>query len=288
MTTLHHDLTVAIPTVGRPLITRCLDALTAGTSWPAEVVIVDQGGNEAVSDAAGKLRRLGLPCVYHASRRSGEGPARNTCLGLVATSYVAFLDDDLPPDADWLDAVAYHLRANPRSIVSCIVKPPPGQDAPSTNLRDRPQAFRSPTFRRDVLFVGGMGAPMAAFAELGGFSEHPATRPAAVDNEWAYRALRAGWTIRHEPQARVTHLDWRDADQMRALELRYARGQGGFYGLHLRRWDGFIARRAGFELARMVKRGLRAARRGQWDTARLHVARAAQLALGIRDGLRPG
>jgi hypothetical protein len=40
------DLTLVIPTLGRPILAECLGAVLEGSMWPGAVIVVDQGGVE--------------------------------------------------------------------------------------------------------------------------------------------------------------------------------------------------------------------------------------------------
>ena len=44
------DLTVIIPTVGRPILQRCLQSIADGTVLPARIIAIDQGDNLEVAD----------------------------------------------------------------------------------------------------------------------------------------------------------------------------------------------------------------------------------------------
>jgi GT2 family glycosyltransferase len=103
---------------------------------------------------------------------------------------------------------------------------------------------------RDVLFPANMAFSPTLLERIGYFDEHPSLRLAGEDNEWAYRALRAGVPIVYDPDILVSHLAWQAADSLPGLYERYARGQGAFYGKHLRRADLFIARRIARDLLR--------------------------------------
>src|SRR5262249_23176190 len=81
---------------------------------------------------------------------------------------------------------------------------------------------------------------------VGGFDERlgPGTRlPAAEDNDLGLRLLEAGYRIRYVPEAVVEHRAWRGDGAYLPLRWRYARGQGAFYGKHLRWRDPFMRRR---------------------------------------------
>jgi GT2 family glycosyltransferase len=72
----------------------------------------------------------------------------------------------------------------------------------------------------------------------------------AEDNDWAYRALRAGIPILYAPDAIVSHFHWRAASQLASTYLDYAWGQGNFYGKYLRRGDLLMLPMTGISLFR--------------------------------------
>ncbi|MDP8970454.1 MAG: hypothetical protein M3N52_08185, partial [Actinomycetota bacterium] len=122
-----------------------------------------------------------------------------------------------------------------------------------------PTTYTRPLLDGDVLFPPNMGFPLRLLQRVGMFDEHPALRVAGEDSEWAHRALRAGVPIVYDPDVVVGHVAWMPDSRLTATYRRYARGQGAFYGRHLRRGDAFIARRAGRDLIRgpwLVVRGV--------------------------------
>ena len=87
-----------VPTLSRPLeLARCLDALLAGEVMPAEVLVIDQGGDEATASVVAARARLGLPVIRVGSSERGLSAARNTGLRQVSAPWVAFADDDCVP-----------------------------------------------------------------------------------------------------------------------------------------------------------------------------------------------
>jgi hypothetical protein len=71
--------------------------------------------------------------------------------------------------------------------------------------------------------------------------------------------MRDGIPMVYDPTIAVGHLARFTAADLPALHRRYARGQGAFYGKHLRQGDRFIARRALRDLLRapwLLLRGL--------------------------------
>jgi GT2 family glycosyltransferase len=283
------DLTVVIPTVGRPILAECLNALAEGTTRPAHVVIVDQSRGGTMLELIEAARSLGVDVVHVESSQRGPAAARNRGLERVTTRFVAAIDDDCCPAPDWAERVLERLSAHPGAVITGRVESAAARELPSTMAATTSAVYHSPLRDRDPLFSGNMAVERRVFDQVGLFSEDPVLIPAAEDNEWGYRALRAGVPIVYAPECAVRHLDWRAPDELAMTYRRYARGQGGFYGLYLRRRDWFIARRAVRDLVRMpwlLARALMSR-----DRPLLIVARAqfSQLIPGIIAGLRsPG
>jgi GT2 family glycosyltransferase len=272
------DLSVVVPTLGRPVLERCLDAIAAGSRWPARLVLLDQGRNPDVVAWVRRLRAGGLTVDHVRSDQRGVAAARNRGIELVSTPLVAINDDDQCVAVDWLHRMHERLLAHPDAIVTGRVAPAaPG--VPSSISSVAPVTYTRPLLDRDPLFAGNMGLSLSTMERVGPFDE-AASLNGAEDNDWGYRALRLGVPIVYAPEVAVTHLDWRDAHELDATYRRYARAQGGFYGKHLRRWDPFIAGRA-----------LRDVVRGPWLVLRAAVTRNPELAVIGRAetrGILPG
>ena len=134
------------------------------------------------------------------------------------------------------------------------------------------------------MFGNNMVLPRDRVLELGGFDERFGPEEAAEDNEFCYRWLKAGRPLRYEPSLVVEHHDWRSPEDLERLYVRYARGEGFFYGKHLRHGDLRMLR----FVARDVIWGLRAVasgvvkRRESWTDSRRGVFR------GLPGGLAAG
>src|SRR3954451_2197890 len=109
------NCTVVVPTIGRPSLDVLLDALAAARGpRPAELLIVDdRPAGELLRPAA----RDGLPPV-RVVRTGGGGPARARNLGwrTARTEWIAFLDDDVVPDADWYERLEEDLADLPPDV----------------------------------------------------------------------------------------------------------------------------------------------------------------------------
>jgi GT2 family glycosyltransferase len=283
---VHRDLTVVIPTAGRPVIAECLRALAAGASVPSHVIVVDQSGR---SDVAARVRALsgtGIEPLYLPSRQRGAAAARNRGIERVQTPLFATLDDDCCPAEDWADRLLEAIGAHPGAVVTGWVGSAGDRSLPSSIVDPAGVVHRTPPRNRDPLFTGNMGTARATFDRVGPFSEHPALLPAAEDNEWGYRALRMGVPIVYVPTVRVRHLDWQPDVELLATHRRYARGQGGFYGLYVRRGDLFITRRATRDIVHSLWLVLRGAITRNADLRVLGRLRLAELPRGLIAGLR--
>jgi mycofactocin system glycosyltransferase len=88
------DATTIIPVRDRPAeLTRCL----AATRGP--VIVVDDGSSPPVV----------APRVVRRARSGGPAAARNVGLEHVASEFVAFLDSDCVPPADWIERLGGHF-----------------------------------------------------------------------------------------------------------------------------------------------------------------------------------
>src|SRR5205823_3661190 len=127
---------VVVPTVGRSSLARLLAALASGRGpRAAEIVVVDDR-----RAPTGPLPGLSGPVAGPAGvrprvlRGEGRGPAAARNVGWRATStpWVAFLDDDVLPPADWPARLAADLVDLPPDVAASqgrIVVPLPADRA---------------------------------------------------------------------------------------------------------------------------------------------------------------
>ncbi|MFO8003028.1 glycosyltransferase family 2 protein [Thioalkalivibrio sp.] len=249
------QLTVVIPTLGRSMLRGTLEALACGSVRPAEVIVVDQGRRDELASMAAEYTGAGMPVTWIPSHRTGRSAGLNDGLSRVRTEYTAITDDDCVPAANWVEGILRELSQRPNAILTGRVEAGGDEPVLSVVTSDEPVEQRKPSLRFDRLSGGNMAIATSVAHRLGPFQEAACMRT-AEDAEFAYRALRARVTIRYAPHLVVTHQGWRDPDQ-RSLQYRdYGLSQGGFYGLHLRRGDLFIALRASIHLLRSLKRWL--------------------------------
>jgi GT2 family glycosyltransferase len=237
------DASVVIPTIGRPDSLRaCLESLAQCSPRAAEVVVVDQSMERATADVVSEFATIGARIVT--SEPPGVGRARNAGLRSARSTTVLMTDDDCTVDPRWVGIGAALVAEDRGRIATGRVLAPEGagQAVPSVKDEVEPHEYTG-ELACAVLYSGNMALDRDAISGAGGFDEHLET---AEDNDLCYRWLRAGRRLVFDPELVVWHNDWRSAAELRRVYLGYWRGQGTFYGKHLRRGDlrmlRFIAR----------------------------------------------
>jgi len=280
------DITVVIPTLGRPILEESLNWLVAGRAWPAAVIVVDQGARPEVAVWVERLQVLGLTAQHLPSMQRGRSAGVNCGLERVRTRFVAVTDDDCFVTPDWLQGMTGHLRRWPEAIITGRVEAA-GDDAVEfcAVTFTTPMVYRRPQLKVHPLIGGNMGVSMATVERIGLFDEHPSLR-SAEDSDWGYRALRLGIPIAYMPEVAVRHHNWRTTGQRASRYREYARSQGGFYGKYLFSGDWLIPLQAGRALLRGPIRWLRGLARRDQDMIARGRADMIDLLPGIVAGLR--
>jgi GT2 family glycosyltransferase len=244
---------VVVPTLGRPLrLISALESLAACRPGAAEIIVVDQSGDQAVADLVDRFASSGarlVPC-------QGRGVSKGRNLGLreAANELVLITDDDCTVDPNWV-AVAWSAARDGANIVTGRVLPVGDPIAVPSTIDDTEPHDYTGRLQGGLLFPNNMALPRSAVLAMeGGFDERFGPDEFAEDNEFCYRWLKAGKTILYDPSLVVFHHDWREPEQLERLYVQYARGEGFFYAKHLRRGD--------LRMLRFVARSLISALRG--------------------------
>jgi GT2 family glycosyltransferase len=231
-------ISLVIPTIGRTEMLRdCLRSVAAGSALPAEVVLVDQSGGDALESLVADLPSLSVRRVESDARNIAV--ACNAGIRAAREAVVAITNDDCIVAADWL-AVALGTVAARRDLLATGRVMPEGDAdlVPSCKTSEEPQEYCG-ELEVSLLFAANMVAHRDELLAIGGFDE--AFARAAEDGDLCFRWLRSGRALRYEPAMTVWHRDWRSQDELRALNVRYAFEQGRMYGKHLWRCDWAIA-----------------------------------------------
>ncbi|MGH2905869.1 MAG: glycosyltransferase family 2 protein [Solirubrobacterales bacterium] len=234
------DASPAAPATERPLVSivvavvdggrraaRCVDAILAGSYDHVELVVVNnrpQNGGvtlDPASAAAGdpRVRFVDEPI-------SGLAHARNRGGAVASGEIVAFTDDDVVPDPDWVARIVDAFAANPgTSCVTGLILPL-ALETDAQTLLERYAGFSKGVERQvfskalnghEPMFpyaAGrfGSGANLAmtasAMRELGGFDDALGTGTPALggeDIDLFIRLLLDGRQLVYEPAAMVWH-----------------------------------------------------------------------------------
>jgi hypothetical protein len=278
------DITLVIPTLGRPILAECLGGLLAGGQWPGSVIVIDQGARVEIEIWLADLRSLGIDGRYEPCSGRGRALGLNAGLRLAETTFVVVTDDDCVPDAHWIEGFGRRLRESPDTVFTGRVLAGGEERVLNVVTDSSPSVARRPGLGFDRLSGGNCGMSTDILRQVGLFDDDPLVR-CSEDGEWAYRALRAGVPIAYAPELVVTHVGWRDQGERLEQYRDYARSHAAFFGKHLRRGDLFILARAGMHLARALRRWIRGALRRDAELAANGRSYAGQFFPGIIAGM---
>lgn len=136
----------------------------------------------------------------------GSYAARNTALGSARGAWLAFTDADCRPAPEWLAALERERRtlAAPETLLAGAVNM--FSEATSTNpyatydmIKGIPQRWY---VSRGYAATANLAVPRAVVEKPGGFDE---TRYSGGDAEFCKRAVKAGYSIKYVPDAKVSH-----------------------------------------------------------------------------------
>lgn len=244
-TRVAEEVAVAVPTLDRPeALARCLDGILAGDVVPGAVVVVDQGPGDDARREVEARRAAGVHLTYVRAEPRGLSAARNAAAAATRHPILAFTDDDCVPSRGWVAAVARTFTEAPDlAAVTGPVLPlgpaRPGTHAVSGRTSEERVEYRVRALPWRVGTGGNTAVRREWFERVGGFDERlGAGSPghAGEDMDLLYKLLRAGGSIRYEPDARVYHQRQSTARRL-ASRPRYGHGMGAFCALWLRRGD---------------------------------------------------
>lgn len=278
------DISIVIPTLGRPILEESLYWILNGSAWPGGLIVVDQGGNPKIAEWLAAICELGIEAVYVPSQQRGRSAGINRGIETAKTRFVSVTDDDCFVEEKWLENLTNLLRENPEAIVTGRVEAGT-EDVVLVVTAQESSIQKRPSLSFDHMSGGNMGTSLVVFERVGLFDEHQSVRT-AEDAEFAYRSLRAGIPIIYTPDAGVHHFGWRDEGQRTNQYESYARSHGGFYGKYLRRGDWFIAVRVLLHYLRASRRWLRGVIAKDAETAAVGRAYVTNLFPGIMAGLK--
>jgi glycosyltransferase involved in cell wall biosynthesis len=235
------SVSIAICTRNRhESLRRAVAAVVAADPDVEELLIIDQ------SDEFIPLERPWTRGFRHVRSESrGLSRARNEALRLATTEIVFFTDDDCLLQPGSVEAAVAMFAEQPEvGLVFGAVRAEPSVTPDGfipTYEPPRRQVLRG---RLGKLRDSGIGACLVVRREaalaIGGFDVRlggGTSLPAAQDTEFAYRMLKCGFAIGHEPKTWVLHEGFRTWREGSSYAYQAFRSMGAAYALHLRHLD---------------------------------------------------
>ena len=223
-----------------------LDAVRKNSAFGAiEIVVVD---NASTDSATRKAVQRFDDIRYVFEPKAGLNFARNAALNAATGAVIAYVDDDVVVDRNWLIGLAKACRDNPGAGGFTGLVLPLRLDTEAQIYFERRggfgrgfqrNEFRSARFDNPLHPVGtgilGAGCNMAferdLLISLGGFDEAldtGAPLPGGGDLDIFYRVLRSGRTMVYEPQFAVYHEHRETIAQLRRQYWSWGLGMMAF------------------------------------------------------------
>jgi len=197
---------VVVPSYNRPAqLRRCLAALCAQEGVSFEVVVVDDGSAQPLSDVCAEF----APRV-RAIRQENSGPAvaRNRGAAEARGAFLAFTDDDCLPRPDWLAALVKAHGGRDDVLVGGRVENGLPEDpfaSASQDLCDYLYDYFGAAEGRMPFFTSNnIGMSRAGFDRIGGFDDSFALA-AAEDRDFGLRWREQGGALIYAEDAIIDH-----------------------------------------------------------------------------------
>jgi glycosyltransferase involved in cell wall biosynthesis len=268
-------------------IAEFLDALLAQGRGDAEVIVVDQNGDDRLLPILAAYRPR-LPLSHLHSAIANANHARNLGLRDAIGDIIGFPDDDCLFPAGLLDQVAAAFDADPALMVLTGPAASPAGGLGSGRWREAAGAITADNVWTSVIeFNLWLRRPVAL--AMGGFDEAmgPGTPLGSAEgNDLVLRAVEAGHAARYEPALRVIHPDKRLSEIAVTRAQLYGRGLGFAlrrHGVAPSVWLPFAIRPLGGVLLSLLRLRLRDA---AYYAMTLLGRAAGFLRRDARDGLR--
>jgi glycosyltransferase involved in cell wall biosynthesis len=211
------------------LLSQTLDAL-AEQRWPVdrlEIIVADNGSSDDTGAVVARAARRegGAAVRYLFVPQPGKSYAVNAALQLTQGDLVAFTDDDVQPDRDWIAALARAVEDTNADFVAGRIQPlweidPPGWLSPQlygvlaipdNGVTRLPISSNGPAHvTPDIMPIGAnMAVRSSVIARIGGLRTDLGKLAGSLrtgeDHEFFLRLLHAGCCGVYEPAAIVHH-----------------------------------------------------------------------------------
>jgi len=181
------DFAVVIPTIGRSSLAHLI-SLVDGIPAPALIVVADDRRDPSADLPLPKTR---APLLLVHSYGRGPAAARNAGWRATESEWVAFLDDDVVPAADWCAQLVRDLQDRPPNVGACqawLHVPRPAGKRPTDEQRRTTGLVGAQWITADMAYR------RSALIATGGFDER-FPRAFREDADLGLRTIRAGYSI---------------------------------------------------------------------------------------------
>lgn len=200
--------TVAICTLNRAdQLAKCLQHVTALDYPQFDVLVIDNGDNDATAETA---RRFGVQCIR--SVVPGLSRARNDAARSCRSEIIAYIDDDAIPERDWLAALATEFEDPAVMAVAGHIQPPEdfARHGVARKVDQSTPDWFSITNFGGIGDGGNMAFRMSAFSAWAGFDERLGLGSiicAAEEHRAFFSLVALGGCCVSTPNAVVRHRD---------------------------------------------------------------------------------
>jgi glycosyltransferase involved in cell wall biosynthesis len=213
-----------------------------------ELIVVDNDSTDHTRQVVADCAAQQTSVRYVLERRRGLSYARNTAISSAAGELLVFTDDDVRPNADWLDEIHSEFTRDPRlgMLGGRVLLAHHGLLAVS---------YQPSTERQEWVFPASGGGPIGAnmafrrevFERVGLFDVRLGAGTffaGGEETDLFYRAMKAGYRQLYAPNVLVHHDHDRTLpEQACAMEFSYGKGLAAQLTKHALHGDGVALRR---------------------------------------------
>lgn len=246
----------------------CLDGLR-DLEWPAhklEIVVVENNSGDGSAD---RIRAAHPDAVLlELTRNTGFAGGCNAGAAAARGEFVAFLNNDARPDAQWLTTAVEELQAH--RDIGCVASKVLTWDGDAIDFVDAALSFYGHGFKlhvgapndpqfdvaHDVLFASGaaMVVPKRVFESAGGFDERYFMFFEDVDFGW--RLWMLGWRVHYVPTSLVFHRHHASMSRYANWREHYLLERNALFTIYKNYDDSNMARLLAASMALSVRRGV--------------------------------
>ena len=198
---------------------RCLDLLGAQSLARDMFEVVVADNNSAIG--LERLREIvGTRATLVPAPEQGAGPARNRAVQESQGEFLAFIDSDCRPSADWLAAGYAALQTHDIVGGPCIIVPEDPDRVTAVEAWDMVFGFDAYQYLTKKKFIGtgNLFVRRRVFDDVG-----PFRGAVSEDVDWSHRAVAKGYSLHYEPDALVEHPARRDWQELVRKWQRHTR-----------------------------------------------------------------